>query len=165
MGGDSVVEFDPNALKARVAETVQVAFGKLIPEDQWVQMVDKEVKAFFELEVELNYKEKTVYRSRGEDAERWEIRATMTPFRLMVWEQLQDLIGKKLRQQLESPGFSTDYVWDGQDKEYQLGDVLLAKLEEMGPKMASLLFQDMFARMAESMKNIAVTALQDERRY
>ena len=157
---DKVVEFNPDALKERVVDTVRSTFGQLIPDDQWVKMVDKEVKSFFEDDHDIDFRKEPVKDGYGNIKEYDHVaRMKMTPFRMMVWEALQDLIGDKLRAQLSSSEFTT-YA-DRVEGDYQLGPLLLVKLGEVAPQMAVAIFKEMFGTMAENIKHSALMEMQN----
>lgn len=168
-----IVQFDPEALKKRVAETIQVSFGMLIPAEQFNAMVEKEVKAFFEQETtEWIVAEKaSVSWDRNGSAQ---LKTTLTPFRRLVWEKVQELCKAKLNEHLSSDQFkaylSTSYSYstDTQGRgvntpsslEIELGKYFEAVMPAMSQKMAEAFFRGMFAGAAEQAKSLLAKQLQ-----
>ena len=149
-----VTQFDPNALKKRVAETVQSTFGMLIPEDKWNSMVEQEVVAFFETEENL------VWQRREEHTnDPWckkyyhELIYSMTPFRLMVWQALKEQITERFKKVIDDDKFRSYVTFSQDGEETEITAWMEKKLEEIAPKMAAAMFKNVFAAAVDQAKN------------
>ena len=144
------------AFKERVAESVRASFGMLIPEEDWQAMVDKEVKAFFEdtkTHFELIDKHNG-YVGYGSASKKVLVAEGLTPFRVLVWEQLHKLVKPKITEY-----FNTHEDWmtcpEFETGQAALSDMLEKKLDDMVP----LLVKSMFKGLIHAAKNEMVSDL------
>jgi hypothetical protein len=141
-----IAAFDPAALKKRVAETVQVQFGMLIPEAQFTEMVNREIRAFFE-DDHLNHVEvfNNSYNSQS-------VKVRCTPFRVMVWDRVHEILKKKLSDII----FGEQYVAQigyNQEQRAQLSQEMEQVLERLVPKMMGEAMRTFFASMVTQAKH------------
>lgn len=100
---DEIQKFDPSTLMQGVKDRIKATFVSLIPDEQWEEMVQKEINAFF---TPQNFKRiwvdkknnpndyySSTYKSMESDG-------TESPFRTLVWdlcfEKTQEILRKKL---------------------------------------------------------------------
>ncbi len=149
-----VVEFNMDALKKRITEQVQANFGMLIPQDKFTEMVNKEIKAFFEVD-DLQLFASTERReeggwSRHSFIENWKVKCT--PFRLLVWMEVHKIIEKQLSATFNDPKFMAMTGYDNTAQTAQLSEEMDKKLQAMAPKMMADLIKNSFAAMVNQAK-------------
>jgi len=154
----SVVQFNPEQLKARIAETVQSTFGMLIPQEQWEEMINKEVKAFFEHTKEWEWESKIHSYSSSNYHNPKEYRETLkihvTPFRAEVWQAIREYLKSEIEKVLNNSNLKTNTTWDGSNKgiEEFTSDYLNRKLEELAPSMAKAMMSNIFGEAVKEAK-------------
>jgi hypothetical protein len=92
---EELLKFDPSTLMQGVKDRVKSTFVSLIPDEQWDNLVKKEVDAFFtesDAPKDYNY-------SKGGYA--YEVKTVPSPFRAMVWEMCQNQTNRVLREYLQ----------------------------------------------------------------
>lgn len=152
---ETLIQFEPDALKKRIAESVQVSFGMLIPESEWQKMVDKEVKAFFEEEGQFIWQRQEELKNSsyyGQSRYYETLKFGMTPFRQQVWECVNKLVKQQLETALNVESLRTMVHW-GNEQDKELSIYLESKLAELAPKMAASMFRTLFASAVEQVKN------------
>lgn len=142
------------AFKERVAESVRASFGMLIPEEDWQAMVDKEVKAFFEdTETHIELMEKhNGYVGYGSATKKVLVADGLTPFRVLIWEQLHRLVKPKITEYFDT---HEDWVTT---PEFENGQAALSKmLEKKLDDMVPLLVKAMFSGLIHAAKTEMVS--------
>ena len=148
--------FTPEQLQERITNTVRANFGMLVPDEQFNALVEKEINAFFD--------EKTVFEWEGKKVGYWNdakleqtTRVKMSPFRYQVWGEIRKQINDKISRVFMSPEFMAHITqgWNmnnNQTIDAVLSDMLNKKLEELAPKMAASMFQQMFVQAVDTAK-------------
>jgi hypothetical protein len=147
-----LTQFNPKDLEKRVAETIQSQFGMLIPDDVWDAKVQAEIHAFFESEVTFIWEERVKDPNSYASGKLEQLSMKISPFRQIVWKHLTELVNKRLERFKQDPNYSITSYWDDNTTHYKLSEHLDKKLEELAPKMAAKLFQDMFATSVQQAK-------------
>lgn len=93
---NEVQKFDPSTLMRGVKDRIKSEFVSLIPDDQWKEMIKKEVDAFFQ--------ERDSYPNRQR----------VSDFTILVNTVLQEEAKARLHSYLSSPEFNTTYDQYGQ---------------------------------------------------
>ncbi len=142
-------------LKEKIADHIRNTFGSLIPEEVWGQMIDKEMKAFFEDFIEWEVKEVAIPGSNAnygwQERTKMAMVAKMTPFRALVWQAMSPLVHKKIDEALTTGQFGAviERIWGNDGTEgianIQLSEHLDAKLDAMAPKIVAEVFRGSFA--------------------
>ena len=133
--------------KERVTNKVRDVFMELISEETLTELVNAEIKAFFEVE-------SSTYTSRslGGYGNQREFVTSCTPFRLIVWEEVRKQIQPKLQEVFDSDAWKTETFWVGNEQQTQINELLEKKLESMVTKMAASMFHNMFAQAVQGAK-------------
>jgi hypothetical protein len=103
-------------IKEKITEQVKVSFMNLIPEDKFKELVNAELKAFFEDERQFLYTEE----NRNNYNASWRANLKMTPFRQMVWEEVHKLASAKFEEVKKTTDWAVemDHVWDEEKQEF-----------------------------------------------
>lgn len=133
-----------NDLKTKVSEQIKVAIFNLLPDDKIADMVEVEINAFFE-EPGSNFW--AVEESRGgsmyNSNNKAVIQAKVSPFRLMVWSQLQKHLSDQLDEIFKSDEFTTRcQIGDGQVKD-DIQKAAMTRQEQIALSMSSVMFDRM----------------------
>jgi hypothetical protein len=150
MGGNEIT-FNMDDLKKRVTASVVAGFGMLIPQEAFDEMVNKEIKAFFELnewQVAFeNVKTGTYYNDTKEQT-----KILCTPFRLMVWRELQKILAKKIEEVFKSPEFGSNISWDHEGQKATLSAEMEEILVKMVPRFMAEMLRNTFGSMVQQAK-------------
>jgi|SRR5271170_380828 len=140
--------------KKRVSDTVVAQFGSLIPEEQFTAMVDKEIKAFFEVEALQTISPKTD--SWGHQTKEHELTTKCTPFRAIIWRQLFDLVAKRFEGIHHDLEFRVSQQWGVPGFENQakieLSEELEKRLVAHTPKMMAELLRNIYGGVINDIK-------------
>jgi hypothetical protein len=154
---NDIKPFNTQQLQERVSESVRASFGMLIPEEQFDDLVCREIKAYFEEETNVEWSTRKSPAAQGwHTKDLLEAKVRMTPFRFQVWTALNELMQSKIdtvfgveMQAAVSPIFDGDGT---QTMEAYLSDMMDKKLEELAPKMAQAMFAKMFVEAVDVAK-------------
>lgn len=130
----------------RVSKKVKDVFMDLLPEEVFHEMVSKEMTAFFEESVEFEIvKGESGGFSRPSTPDK--IVGKVSPFRLIVWEVVNELVREKTNEFIYSDDFKTEIYHNefGQQQTTELNEFLDKKLEDFAMRMARNMFKDLFA--------------------
>lgn len=111
---NEIEKFDPSTLMQGVKDRIKATFVSLIPDDQWDQMVKKEVDDFFR---ESN---------SGYDNRRY-----TSEFKIVVWKVLEEEAKIKIKGVLANPEFQTTYNGNKQELSKTIQDAIVAKAPEI----------------------------------
>ena len=90
-----IQKFDPNSLMQGVRDKIKSSFVDLIPDEQWNQMVQKEIDDFFQPKSTNNYNE---YKSN---------------FQILIRNVLNEDAKQRLIDILNSPEYQENWNYDG----------------------------------------------------
>jgi len=128
---EEMQKFDPATLMQGVKDRIKATFVSLIPDDQWDQMVKKEVDDYFRL---------YSYGYRNENT---------SHFTTTVRDVLQKEVYKRVQEVLSSPEF--DIEWNG-DKQSLTG-VIKDELIRKAPEIFIASIEGMVANVVLNMRN------------
>lgn len=132
-----VQKFDPATLMQGVKDRIKATFVSLIPEEQWEEMVKKEVDKFFR-----------EYEIRG-DGRRYvsDFSSLVTPpFFLLLKEECE----RRMKEYLESPEFQT--IWNDNGQKTINHAIEKMMIENSGLILCNM-YQEMFHVMLCRFKN------------
>lgn len=131
---EDIQKFDPSTLMQGVKDRIKATFVSLIPDAQWEQMVNSEIKQFFEKRD----------RSYSHNNNSWR-----SEFTEVVWGVLSEECKKRAKAILDHPDFAIN--WDGNQQvlSEKLREMLIAKMPEI---MVSLM-QNAVANTIQDLKN------------
>ncbi|MGL4712440.1 MAG: hypothetical protein ACRCWP_07735 [Shewanella sp.] len=129
-------------VQAKISEQVKVSMFNLIPDEKVQELVESEISAYFESGTAdfFAIKEKASYESH----EKQSIQAKVSPFRLLVWEQLNSVLSAKIQEVFDSPEFLTRCVIGDGDK-VNIENAAMARQEKIAVGMASAVFNQAIA--------------------
>jgi hypothetical protein len=130
-----IEKFDPSTLMQGVKDRIKATFMSLIPDDKWGEMVDAEIKKFFELKDGLNE-----YHSRN---------SKTSHFTDVVFQVLTDECKKRCTEILNHPDFVTN--WSG-NKE-TVSETLKKRLVDNMPEIMASMMENMMANAIQQLKN------------
>jgi hypothetical protein len=125
---NKVQKFDPSTLMQGVKDRIKSEFVSLIPDEQWSQMVEKEVNDFFK-EKETGYSNSRMYAS---------------DFGILVREELRKEAQKRLTDYIGSLLFDKTYGQYG-------APITSQKVKELMVENGGLMLQNMFGGMFSAM--------------
>lgn len=82
---NAIQQFSFDDLKKKIAEDTQSKFGSMIPPEVFEQLIERAVNEFFELE-STTYEVVRAYHTSEK------ITATLSPFKLMVWQKVKEIV-------------------------------------------------------------------------
>lgn len=141
MDTELLEKFDPSKLMEGVKDRIKSTFVSLIPDDKWEEMVDKEIKSFFEDKVSL---EITKEQERRSDSF-WEkdsffiTKTEQSPFQALVWRHCVEQTQVLLRKKFTTEYFEENYTPDTKEMKEGLKEVLV----EIGPTLISKYLSDL----------------------
>jgi hypothetical protein len=161
--------FSPDQLQDRITETVRSQFGMLIPEEQFNELIKKEIKEFFETEVAYDWEVRQVD-NWSNHTRREKLKLNITPFRQQVWSEVRKLVDNHIQTTITTGDFETNIISsinvDNESiVETHLSAMLETKLQEIAPKMASAMFKDMFGQAVINAKAEIVSESQNNNQY
>jgi|CXWL01.1.fsa_nt_gi hypothetical protein len=130
MENQQVEKFDPSKLMDGVKDRIKATFVSLIPDAQWEQMCNSEMKKFFEPRYS-GYDNKTKNPSQFEE---------------IVINIMQEHCKAYFREMINKPEYKMEVVWKNSSygnasaKEIQLPDHLDAMIKEKMPEMMQAMF-------------------------
>jgi len=123
-------------VQEKIKESVKVQFFNMLPDEAFQAMIEKEIAAFFEVQG-------AEFTLKGGSYDRQKLIAEISPFRLMVWEQVKTLTAIRMKTVLESDEFKQACMGPGQES--QLKDCALSRFDSLAVAMAGeyMIFQNM----------------------
>lgn len=100
---NEVQHFKMEDVQARVAETIKAQFAMMIPDEAFDTMAKMAIDDFFKTEksyrVSRHERRVAVPGSYHDRTESWhELATPLTPFKLMMWEAIRELVAAKLKE-------------------------------------------------------------------
>lgn len=139
---------------ARLRDSVRAQLGLLIPEDQWDEYVQKEVAAFFTENSLFKIKEVRTKNSYGHDTGQVmeSLECSVSPFRLMVWEEVHKIYKERIKDIFASPEFRdpVKVVWGTHSER------ITAELTEKQEAMLREAMPDMMVNVLKGMMGVAI---------
>lgn len=132
-------------VQAKISEQVKVSMFNLIPDEKVQELVESEINAYFEAGTANFF----VKKESGYGSNQQSIEAKVSPFRLLVWEQLNKVLSDKLQEIFKSPEFIERCIIGDGDKA-AIQDAAMARQEKIALSMAAMLFQ---RAIEESLRN------------
>jgi hypothetical protein len=127
-----VQKFDPSTLMQGVKDRIKATFVSLIPDDQWDQMVKKEVDDFFK-SIDTSYNSKN-YRSAFGDVVRGE---------------LEKYVKEKISETLKHPDFDTLWTNNG----YNVSEDIKTRLINAAPQIFAATIENAMSTVIMNLKN------------
>lgn len=137
-----------NDLKEKLSEQIKVSIFNMLPDDKIAELVDSEIKSFFD-EPGAEYWAVTQSSRYGED-QKAKIMARVSPFRLIVWNQLTKHLESNLDELFRSPDFIDRCKIGDQSVKDDIQKLAMTRQEKIALGMASVLFDRM---ISESLMN------------
>ena len=136
-----------NDLKVKITDQVKISFFNLLPDDKFKELVDTEVKAFFEATSE----EFSVAEVRNDGgyyrSDKLKMTTPISPFRAIVWAECHKQVVVKINNMFGEAGIHVGNYWGPNGEQ---GKILSPMLEEMlkrqATDLAASFFQQMFAQ-------------------
>ncbi|EKZ9178192.1 hypothetical protein RFA54_001648 [Vibrio vulnificus] len=130
-----------NDLKDKLSEQIKVSIFNMLPDDKIADLVEEEIKAFFE-EPCAEYWAVTQQSGYGSD-QRAKIMARVSPFRLIVWNQLSKHLERNLDELFGSPEFIARCQIGDESVKDDIQNQAMSRQERIALGMASVLFDRM----------------------
>jgi len=147
---NEVQKFDPSTLMQGVKDRIKATFVSLVPDDQWDQMVQKEIDAFFNVEQDLNFIEVNDYKDSYWNPKRsYPIVTKMTPFRQLVWGLCADKTMALLRQKATDEWFGNHWPLT----EESVSDQMKRAIKEAAPAAMLTFFERVSFIQMEQLRN------------
>lgn len=128
---EDIQKFDPATLMQGVKDRIKATFVSLIPDEQWDQMVKKEIDAYFRLD------------SQGYRHE------LISHFSITVRDVLQKEVYKRVESTLNSPEFSINWTGGKQT----LPEIIKSELVTKAPEIFIASIEGMITNVILSMRN------------
>lgn len=136
---------NPADFKTKVTELVVNSFGSLIPPETLQQLIDEQIKAFFEEPTSLQFSSVTHSYSSHVTS----LKAPMTPFRALVWTQVSTLVKKDLESYLMRPDSTLQQLVRDMVKASPIEGATLTLAQHLSVQMASSLMASVVAQAAQ----------------
>jgi hypothetical protein len=133
--GNEIEKFDPSTLMQGVKDRIKATFVSLIPDDKWGEMVDSEIKKFFELKDGLNE-----YHSRN---------SKTSHFTDVVFQVLTEECKKKCVEIINHPDYTIG--WDSNKQ--TVSETLKKRLIDNMPEIMASMMENMMANAIQQLKN------------
>ncbi|CAH9016997.1 hypothetical protein VP150E351_P0139 [Vibrio phage 150E35-1] len=128
-------------IQEKIKEQVKVMTFNLLPDDKFEELVKGEIDAFFDSEVSKYQVAKT---SKSYTANEYELTTSVSPFRMMVWTELNKVLKGKLTEVLEEPAFVSACLID-EPTTKGIQDEAMSRQERIAVSMAQMMFQNQIA--------------------
>lgn len=143
---EQVEKFDPSKLMDGVRDRIKATFVSLIPDDQWEQMCNAEMKKFFEPSFKgYNNSEKVP-----------------SQFEQIVRQMMEEKLKEYLKDLFNKPEYSITTIWTNSGQEYSISEHLDNMIKE---KMPDMLQAFMAKFMADAFQNFFYQAQQSLQRF
>lgn len=144
--------------KTKVTSKVRDVFMDLIPDEELTKLVESEIHAFFHNEEML---EMEFIRERYRSPDTFKVRTT--PFRVIVWTEVEKLLRDKLKEIFNQESFASSVGYDefgiADPASAVLSEHLEQNLEKLVIKMAASMFKGMFAVANEQNKRDTINEI------
>lgn len=132
-----------NDLKDKLSEQIKVSIFNMLPDDKIAELVDAEINAFFE-EPGAEYWAVIQQSGYGSD-QRAKIMARVSPFRLIVWNQLTKHLESNLDELFKSPEFIKRCHIGDESVKKDIQSKAMNRQEQIALGMASIVFDRMIS--------------------
>lgn len=130
---NEVEKFDPSKLMQGVKDRIKSEFVSMIPDDQWSQMIEKEITEFFRTK-ESGYNH----------------RVFVSDFSILVYDILKEECRKRMKEYLEGEEFQS--VWNNSGRP-QASEFIKKLFIDNSGEMLNNFFSSMFQSHLEYMRN------------
>ncbi len=130
----------------RIKEQVKVQFFNMLPDEAFQQLIQKEIEAFF-----TNEHSKWEFNRTSSYSNVTALEASVSPFRLLVWEQVRNHTAKRMKDVFESDAFKDACM--SSKLEGELGDAAKSRFEALCIAMAGSFFQQVMSQAIYQTKN------------
>ena len=120
----------------RIKEQVKVQFFNMLPDEAFQELIKKEIEAFFSNEDSKWDFVKTSHYSNVTS-----LQASVSPFRLLVWEQVRNQTAERLKKAYESEEFKIACL--SSDLDGELNKAAQNRFEQLCIAMAGSMFQNL----------------------
>jgi len=157
MSETGIEKFDPSTLMQGVKDQIKATFVSLIPEAQWIGLVEKEVDAFFNQTTKLNVGEKKErVGSAWYETTFLVVETEQSPFRSIVWQYCKDMTYQVLKEKINKDFFNSQ--WSPEEKD--LSEAMKEMIQSAAPAAMASFFQQIlfnqgfhFRQQIENMKS------------
>lgn len=95
---NEIQNFDMSSVQKRVSDTIKANFAMMIPDEAFDTMCVKAIQEFMETDVTMDVVK--VKAAWGEN-DYYKYRMTLTPFKLMIWVEIQKIVAESLKTWIE----------------------------------------------------------------
>lgn len=124
MENTTVEKFDPSRLMEGVKDRIKATFVSMMPEDAWVQMVEKAKDDFF-----------------SEDVDRYSNYKKPSQFSLLVQQEFKAELSKKIKEFFATPEWQN--TWDGKGKSVLAEEIKKIVVENSGAILLNMIGEPM----------------------
>lgn len=142
-----------NDLKVKITDQVKVSFFNLLPDDKFKELVDTEVKAFFEAtSAEFTVAEISTAGYYGR-SDRLKLTTPISPFRAIVWNECNKQVVDKIKGMFGENGIYVGNYWGKSGEPVaMLSPILESMLKTQATDLAATFFTSMFAQAFQTVE-------------
>lgn len=136
-----------------LSKKIKDQFFDMLPEEKFKELIEKEMSFFFDGAADFEIKSER-HSGFGYAEGSTKIVSKVTPFRLIIWECLNELCRERLQEFLHSDNLKVVVGYDehGAQQTHELSELLDKKLEDMAATMAKNMFSNMFGAAVQQSK-------------
>jgi ABC-type bacteriocin/lantibiotic exporter with double-glycine peptidase domain len=150
-------------IQEKIVNKVRTSFFELLPADKFSELVEKEMKAFFEVTTEDFVIKEAVSENSYFRSDRLKLVTPISPFRAIVWAECQNIVNKKLEGVFTEEGFYSLMQYDQYGpKKAELSEKLKEVLRSQAQELATTFFSSMFAQAFNSATPALISAVKDQ---
>jgi hypothetical protein len=127
----------------KIKESVKVQFFNLLPDEAFQKLIQEEINAFFEVKNEEYVLKSGSYNNST-------LVAKISPFRVLVWDQVKELTKVRMKELLESPEFKEACMGPGTDT--SLVEAGKDRFERLAIAMSGTFFQQVMLQAMHQTK-------------
>lgn len=143
-----------------LSKKIKDQFFDMLPEEKFKELIEKEMSAFFEdtADFEIKHERNSGF---GYSEGSSKIISKVSPFRLIIWECLNELCRERLQEFLNSDNLKVVVGYDehGGQQTLELSELLDKKLESIAMDMAKNMFSGMFGAAVQQAKQEIETSV------
>jgi hypothetical protein len=133
----------------KVKEKIKNTFADLIPEEQWDEMIQKEINSFFEDKQKITISEIKKYANGSWRNEEFLVKEMeISPFRAMVYAECIQKTNQTLKETIDKTYFTE--IWDKNGK--VITEEFKTVITECGPAIAAKFFSNLIGQMTSDMR-------------
>ncbi len=161
---NEIQNFDMTSVQKRVSDTIKANFAMMIPDEAFDAMCITAIHEFMETDVRMDVQRvgrSSSYNHGSGNSEEYTFSMTLTPFKLMIWVEIQKIVAESLKTWIESnkarlTGEVNAYFTDDPEfnEAHSKGIVHLAKL--MAGAREMMLIQHINEDFNINLKNFAL---------